>query len=726
MASVADVLKQAQKDFGDDIGNDNGEYYDVERIPTGIFELDLAMGGGFPRRRVSIVYGNESSTKTVTCMLAIANHQRLWPDQKCAFIGLEGIDKPWFKQLGVDIDKVYWFEPTFAEQVVDIIESLCYAEDIGLIVLDSIAAMMTTAEHEKSATQATMGGAGIPISKMVRKTTAALNKAKGNPTIIYINQVRCVDASTRVFTDLGLVTAKDALKASKIAGLPYDLTAIGGSDVSVQTGVAVTLSDGRRLVSGPEHPLLVYRGAADWCKAKEVSDGDFVAVALPKLVEVNSDVPLEMCQFLGMWFSDGSIISSRDKCLSFTENSLERRKAVVDQAALFGWSASFCGASVIRFNKAAHDHLVGLGCQRGGPNKTIPACITGKEQWRYFLRGMFDHHFNRHGLVITVENEDAARHIQTALLGFHILSRLKFRGSTGYIHITGEDGLRYASEIGFSEPSKQKILEDLCSNSHPSARGKADVIPLDKALIMQARAMPAWAQQDAEFKQRVTTNLCANHALARRDYLKLCEVAEASPDLARWHWFRVTDVSETGEREMIDFDVPDGEAFIADGFVTHNTKIGVMYGDSTTMPGGSGIKFQSAMTLKLYGKNEMDTKINKVMPVRKSVSAVIQKWKVPIVAVKATYEVAMIPHKGLLVGQSDYFNTFLKYGKALGMIEKSDKSSVWGVAFGEEFQKQSDLKDMLYSDPKFASALCHDLVKALTENNEILQASEDE
>src|SRR5579871_3755448 len=47
------------------------------RIPTGIFPLDYALGGGFPAGLVSTVYGNKSSGKTTTYLKAIRNAQHM-------------------------------------------------------------------------------------------------------------------------------------------------------------------------------------------------------------------------------------------------------------------------------------------------------------------------------------------------------------------------------------------------------------------------------------------------------------------------------------------------------------------------------------------------------------------------------------------------------------------------------------------------------------------------
>lgn len=191
--SMANLLAEFQKDMGEKVGSFGGKLLDQERVPTGLFQFDLATGGGFPRGMCSIVYGPESSGKTNLILKAIANHQKLWPDQVCAFIALEGFDKAWAKMLGVDVDKLLVMYPSFAEQVVDMAESMLYAEDCGIVAIDSLAVMMTTAESEKSAGDAIVGGNGLIIGRLCRRTTLALNeaaKAGRSPTLIYINQTR--------------------------------------------------------------------------------------------------------------------------------------------------------------------------------------------------------------------------------------------------------------------------------------------------------------------------------------------------------------------------------------------------------------------------------------------------------------------------------------------------------------------------------------------------------
>ena len=191
--STKDVMAGMQKQFGKTIGNFGGKLNNTGRLPTGAFPFDLATGGGLPSGRCSIVYGPESSGKTNLVLRTIALHQRMYPDKVCSLVDIETMDPDWARALGVDVDKLGWFRPSYAEQAVDIVENLLYADDCGIVAIDSLAAMITTTEAEKSAESGSMGGNSILIGKLVRKTTTALNeaeKAGRTPSLIYINQTR--------------------------------------------------------------------------------------------------------------------------------------------------------------------------------------------------------------------------------------------------------------------------------------------------------------------------------------------------------------------------------------------------------------------------------------------------------------------------------------------------------------------------------------------------------
>lgn len=196
MATAADILKKASKDFGNHIARVGGEHFiDTPRLPTGIFPLDLASGGGFPMGRVSVVYGPESSNKTNVVLKAIGLGQKLFPGKKAVFVDAEGgYDPIWAAILGVNTDELIVVHPEYAEQAVDIIEAFLYAEDVFVVALDSVAALSTQNEIESSAEKASVGGASLVIGKLFKKATVSFNRMRNQgfmpPAFIGINQIR--------------------------------------------------------------------------------------------------------------------------------------------------------------------------------------------------------------------------------------------------------------------------------------------------------------------------------------------------------------------------------------------------------------------------------------------------------------------------------------------------------------------------------------------------------
>ena len=194
MSKVKDIVKGINDEYGTSVAGEGVNWAEADRIPTGWFPFDLATGGGFPMGGVSIVYGPESSLKSTLALRAIAQCQILKPHLKCAFLDLEGAYEPsWGKTLGVDNSKLVYALPDYAEQVVDITIALLEAEDIGIVVIDSLAAMAPENEVVSSAEKASVGGSGLIISKFCRKLTTAINQAKRQgryPLVIAINQIR--------------------------------------------------------------------------------------------------------------------------------------------------------------------------------------------------------------------------------------------------------------------------------------------------------------------------------------------------------------------------------------------------------------------------------------------------------------------------------------------------------------------------------------------------------
>ena len=193
MADLKNVLVKINKDFGQGVATVGVPKDLTDRIPTGIFQFDLATGGGIPQGKVSIIYGSESSGKTTLTLKLIAFVQRVL-GKKAVFIDLENsLDMEWAEKCGVLIDELVVMHPDTAEQTVDIVEAVLYADDVGIVVLDSLGAMTTENEIQSGADKMTLGGASLIVGKMIRKAVAAMNSQKKQgfmPTLVLINQVR--------------------------------------------------------------------------------------------------------------------------------------------------------------------------------------------------------------------------------------------------------------------------------------------------------------------------------------------------------------------------------------------------------------------------------------------------------------------------------------------------------------------------------------------------------
>lgn len=194
MSGVNEILAATNKNLKREVATTGDNVSAGTRIPFGVFPLDLATGGGIVYNRINLLYGSESSMKTTLALKAIASHQRLYPDKVCVFVDVEGhYDPGWAKTMGVDIAALKLIKPYYAEEVVDIVYGLMFAKDIGVIAVDSIAAMLTEKESEDEAEKMQVGKTPLLINRFYRKTGGALLKGREEgcfATLILINQIR--------------------------------------------------------------------------------------------------------------------------------------------------------------------------------------------------------------------------------------------------------------------------------------------------------------------------------------------------------------------------------------------------------------------------------------------------------------------------------------------------------------------------------------------------------
>ena len=173
-----------------------------------VFPLDYAVGGGFPLKVTSSLYGPPGGGKSLTLQKLIYTAQNycfncfnyLWDcecdsrtEKEAVVVCTEIMDLEFAKILGVDVDRLAIAEPDYGEQAGDIIVELLRTEDVGLVCLDSIAMLTPLAELEGSMEDFQVASQARLIAKLIRKIKATLirEKKKGhNVMFVATNQVR--------------------------------------------------------------------------------------------------------------------------------------------------------------------------------------------------------------------------------------------------------------------------------------------------------------------------------------------------------------------------------------------------------------------------------------------------------------------------------------------------------------------------------------------------------
>jgi len=184
------ALSQIEKQFGKGAVMKLGQntIMNVEAVSTGSLSLDMALGiGGVPKGRIIEIFGPESSGKTTVALHVVAQAQK--SGGEAVFIDVEhALDPIYAKALGVDIDTLLVSQPDTGEQALEICEALVRSGAVDVVVVDSVAAMVTKAEIEGEMGDSHVGVQARLMSQALRKLTGAISKS--NCVVIFINQLR--------------------------------------------------------------------------------------------------------------------------------------------------------------------------------------------------------------------------------------------------------------------------------------------------------------------------------------------------------------------------------------------------------------------------------------------------------------------------------------------------------------------------------------------------------
>lgn len=188
--TVANVLDGINAKFGVNaiVRMDAVPEVQYDTVSTGSIALDKALGvGGLPRGRIVELYGKESSGKTTIALHAVADAQR--QGLQCAFIDAEhALDVKYAEALGVDVPSLLISQPDCGEEALEIADMLVKSGQVGVVVIDSVAALVPRAELDGEMGQAHVGLQARMMSQALRKLKGVANEK--NVLLVFINQTR--------------------------------------------------------------------------------------------------------------------------------------------------------------------------------------------------------------------------------------------------------------------------------------------------------------------------------------------------------------------------------------------------------------------------------------------------------------------------------------------------------------------------------------------------------
>lgn len=188
--AISSIMEQINKRYGQGSFMRMGDRtaVDIDVIPTGALTLDAALGvGGFPRGRISEVYGHEASGKTTLTLHVISEAQRM--NGKAAFIDAEhALDPSYARALGVNVEDLYIAQPDSGEEALDILDKIVSSSAFDVVVLDSVAALVSKAEISGEIGDSHVALQARLMSQALRRLTSVTSNS--NTAVVFINQTR--------------------------------------------------------------------------------------------------------------------------------------------------------------------------------------------------------------------------------------------------------------------------------------------------------------------------------------------------------------------------------------------------------------------------------------------------------------------------------------------------------------------------------------------------------
>lgn len=188
MASLQDIAKKHKLPV---YRVADSPFINVEFIPTGIATLDRVFGGGIPKGRLTQFYGEFSTLKTMTALLACASALRDDPTRSVLYFDFEhSITPEYVKACGIDPEDSRFMltQPVSPDKAIEMVKDMIETGELSIVVFDSVAAMQPNAIYEQSVEHSGIGVHAKMMGKLCLHLTPLAFEHQ--TAILFLNQVR--------------------------------------------------------------------------------------------------------------------------------------------------------------------------------------------------------------------------------------------------------------------------------------------------------------------------------------------------------------------------------------------------------------------------------------------------------------------------------------------------------------------------------------------------------
>ena len=197
------LTAESKKAYGGDVILPSDKTLPMSHLPSGIFAFDLATFGGWPDGHMGLIHGWEHSAKSFLTLMTAVQAQKKYPDKTVVILDAENhYDADWATKIGLDHTRARVVHLDSGEQYGDMLDAMVNLEEVSLLILDSVPALIPMDDINKSAEDEVRMAARAKIMGRICSSIIAARpkmvKAGHRPvSTLFVNQNRDNITSSR-------------------------------------------------------------------------------------------------------------------------------------------------------------------------------------------------------------------------------------------------------------------------------------------------------------------------------------------------------------------------------------------------------------------------------------------------------------------------------------------------------------------------------------------------